>query len=298
MNAPGPGPPAFGGVYVLDNTSDGHNVNFTVQLRKNFEFGLNTSLAYSFLEAKNQITSTEIAQFFWQGNPVQGDPNKPNVSFSEFGNRHRIVGGGTYSHSWSTNVATHFGLFLEVAEGAISTAGSKSRFSYTYAGDVNGDGVGFNDLIYIPRDASEIVFDETNATAAAQWAALDAFIEQDDYLSSHRGEIAERNGGINPWFSNVDLRILQDLSLNVGGQKHTFQLSLDVLNVGNLINSDWGVREIANTGAKTPLVFTGNFDPSGNPILQFPGTATKTFLDDASLVSRWRAQLGVKYFFN
>lgn len=286
------------GVYVLDNTNEGHNINFTTQLRKNFGGGFNTSLAYNFLQAKNQITSTEIAQFFFEGNPVQGNPNAPDVSFSEFGSRHRIIGGGTYSKSWSTNFKTHFGLFLEVAEGAASTAGGKSRFSYTYAGDVNGDGVAGNDLIYIPSTSSEIVFDESNASAADQWTALNAFIEQDDYLSSHRGEIAERNGGINPWFSNIDLRILQDLALNVGGRKHTFQLSLDILNVGNLINSDWGVREIANTGAKTPLVFTGNYDATGNPILQFPGTASETFLDDASIISRWRAQLGLKYFFN
>ena len=286
------------GVYVLDNSNDGHNVNFTAQLQKTFDFGLNTSLAYSFLEAKNQITSTEIAQFFFEGNPVQGDPNKPDVSFSEFGNRHRIVGGGTYSHRWSKGIVTHFGLFVEVAQGAVSTAGAKSRFSYTYAGDVNGDGVAGNDLIYIPRDASEIVFDPDFAPVADQWTAFNAFIEQDDYLSSHRGQIAERNGGINPWFSNVDLRILQDFSLNLSGQKHTFQLSFDISNVGNLISSDWGVREIANTAAKTPLVFTGNFDAAGNPMLQFPGTTTKTFLDDASIVSRWRAQLGVKYFFN
>lgn len=286
------------GVYVLDNSSDGHHLNFTAQLRKSFAFGLNSSLSYSFLEAKNQITSTEIAQFFWEGNPVQGDPNKPGVSYSEFGNRHRIVGGGTYSHRWSGNLATHFGLFVEVAQGAVSTAGAKSRFSYTYAGDVNGDGVAGNDLIYIPRDASEIVFDESFAPAAQQWAAFNAFIEQDNYLSKHRGEIAERNGGINPWFSNVDLRILQDISMNMGTQKHTFQVHLDVLNVLNLLNSDWGVREIANTGAKSPLVFTGNFDSNGAPVLRFPGTASSTFLNDASIISRWQIQLGMKYFFN
>jgi hypothetical protein len=302
--------PTGGGVYVIDNTSDGSLVNFTGQLRKNFNFGLNTSLAYSFLQAKNQLSSTEIAQFLWEFNPVKGDPNKPELSFSEFGNRHRIVGGATYSKRWSNNLATHFGLFVERAEGATSTAAARSRFSFTYAGDVNGDGAGGNDLIYIPRDVrntNEIVFANivdpvTNAvikTIQQQQDEFEAFIQQDEYLSSHRGKIAERNGGINPWFTNVDLRILQDLSLNFGGQKHTFQISLDVLNFLNLLNPDWGVREIANSAAKTPLVFTGNFNATNNvPIVQFPGTAKKTFLDDASILSRWQAQLGVKYFFN
>jgi hypothetical protein len=293
--------PDGAGVYVIDNTSDGRLINFTAQLRKDFGFGLNTSLAYSFLEAKNQLSSTEIAQFLWEFNPVKGDPNKPELSFSEFGNRHRIVGGATYSKRWSNNFASHFGLFVERAEGASSTAAARSRFSYTYAGDVNGDGAGGNDLIYIPRDASEISLEPgpgDTRTVAQIWNDLNAFIEQDEYLRSHRGQIAERNGAINPWFTNVDLRILQDLALNLGGQKHTFQVSLDVLNVLNLINSDWGVREIANTAARSPLVFTGRFNANNAPIFQFPGTAQKTFLNDASIISRWQAQLGVKYFFN
>jgi hypothetical protein len=292
-----------GGVYVIDNTSDGRLVNFTAQLRKNFGFGLNASLAYSFLEAKNQLSSTEIAQFLWEFNPVKGDPNKPELSFSEFGNRHRIVAGATYSKRWSNNLATHFGLFVERAEGATSTAAARSRFSFTYAGDVNGDGSGGNDLIYIPSSVTnpaEIVFADIpgGKTAAQQAQDFEAFIRQDDYLSSHRGQIAERNGGITPWFTNVDLRILQDVSFNTGSQKQTFQISLDVLNVLNLLDPDWGVREIANSAAKSPLVFTGSFAANNVPIVQFPGTATKTFLDDASILSRWQIQLGVKYFFN
>ncbi|HEY4643368.1 MAG TPA: hypothetical protein VIH68_01475 [Bacteroidota bacterium] len=286
-----------GGVYVIDNTSDGHLINLTGQLRKNFEFGLNATVSYGFLESKNQLSSTEIAQFFWEFNPVKGDPNKPEVSFSEFGHKHRFVGGATYTKRWSDNLATHFGLYAEVAQGAASTAGARSRFSYTYAGDVNGDGVGGNDLIYIPRNASDIVFDPAFAPPADQWAAFNAFIEQDKYLSSHRGQIAERNGGTNPWFTSLDLRVLQDLSFSVAGQRNTLQLSLDIFNVLNLISSDWGVREVANTAAKTPLVFTGQFDASGAPIFQFPGIAKKTYLDDASVISRWQLQLGARYSF-
>jgi len=287
------------GVYVIDNSNEGHLISITAQLRKYFDFGLGTSFSYSFLQAKNQLSSTEIAQFLWEFNPVQGDPNKPELSYSEFGNQHRFVGAANYRHNWSPDLTTSIGLFFEIAQGAPSTAGGRSRFSYTYAGDVNGDGVGGNDLIYIPKDRNDIVFDPTFAPVDDQWEAFDAFIEQDDYLGEHRGEISERNGGINPWFSNIDLRILQDFSLNLGGNKHTLQLNFDLLNVANFLNSDWGVRKIANTAAKTPLVFTGQFDPTtGKPIVQFPGTASETFIDDPSLNSRWRAQVGLRYFFN
>jgi hypothetical protein len=287
------------GVYVIDNTDEGSLISITAQLRKSFDFGLGTALSYSYLQAKNQLSSTEIAQFLWEFNPVQGDPNKPELSFSEFGNQHRFVGVANYKHNWTSDITTSIGLFFEIAQGAPSTAGARSRFSFTYAGDVNGDGVSGNDLIYIPKDRNDIVFDPAFAPVDEQWEAFDAFIKQDDYLNEHRGEISERNGGINPWFSNIDLRILQDFSLNLGGNKHTFQINFDILNLANFLNSDWGVRKIVNTAARTPLVFTGQFDPAtGKPIVQYPGVAKETFIDDPSLLSRWRMQIGLRYFFN
>lgn len=237
----------------------------------------------------------------WQENPTQGDPNKPVLSPSEFGNRHRITGGATYTHIWSDNYATHFGLFFEVAEGNRFAGAGGNRYSYIYAGDVNGDGYS-NDLIYIPRNQSEIIFSETDAngnfvgTAADQWEAFNTFVEQDDYLKEHRGEIAERFGGVNPWFFNVDLRILQDFALFIGSTRHTFQLSLDILNVPNLISSDWGVRKVATASATIPLELVG-FNGDGEPTFNYTSNVTDTFVDDPGLFSRWQMQLGIRYFF-
>jgi hypothetical protein len=289
------------GIYVIDNTSEGSSVNLTAQLRKNFASGLNTSLAYSFTSAKNNLKSTEIASVLWQNQPVQGNPNKPELSFSEFGQRHRIVGSGTYSKTWSSSLKTHFGLFLEVAEGNRFFGAGGNRYSFIYSGDVNGDGQGGNDLIYIPRSASEIIFDPITdnagnvlSTPAQQWNAFNAFIEQDKYLSSHRGQIAERFGAVNPWYSNIDLRILQDLSLNSGGQKHTFQLSFDLLNVANFLNSDWGVRKVASVAATSPLRLV-RFNTAGAPVFNFTGPK-ETYIDDPGLFSRWQMQVGLRYF--
>ncbi len=299
--------PFFGGVYVIDNTGAGHNFNVTAQLRKNFDSGLNTSLAYNFTQAKSKLKSTEIASVLWAEQPIQRNPNKPELSFSEFGDRHRIVGGATYSKSWSKSLATHFGLFLEVAEGNRYTSSGGAgggaggnRYSFIYSGDVNGDGQS-NDLIYIPRNQNEINFDPyTDAkgdlvSVQAQWNAFNAFIEQDKYLSTHRGQIADRFGAVNPWFSNIDLRILQDFSLHAGGQKHTFQLNFDILNVANLINSDWGVRKVAPAAATSPLR-VARFNAAGAPVFNFIGPP-KTFIDDPRINSRWQAQIGLRYFF-
>ena len=110
-------PDGGSGIYVIDNTSDGYNFNFTAQLRKQFQSGFSGRVAYAYMIAKSQLKSTEIASVLWQENPVQGNPNLPNLSYSEFGQRHRITGGATYSKNWTPNTRTHFGLFFEIAEG-------------------------------------------------------------------------------------------------------------------------------------------------------------------------------------
>jgi hypothetical protein len=295
-------PDGGAGIYVIDNTDEGHNLGVTAQVRKTFPSGLATSLSYGYTQAKNSLKSTEIASVLWQNQPVRGDPNNPELSFSEFGQRHRIVGSASYEHTWSENLRTRVGVFVEVAEGNRFAGAGGNRYSFIYAGDVNGDGYGGNDLIYIPRSQSEIQFDPcptgcgTNVSPAQQWTALNAFIEQDKYLRSHRGQIAERFGALNPWYNNVDLRILQDFSFGTGSTRQAFQLSLDVLNVGNLINSSWGVRKVASAQATSPLTLT-RFDATGAPVFNFTGPS-QTYIDDPGLLSRWRAQIGLRYLLN
>ncbi len=302
------------GVYVIDNSSEGYNYNVTAQLRKTFESGFSASLAYTFLEAKSLLKSTEIASVLFSESPVQGDPNDPQLGYSEFGSRHRIIGSAMYGIDWSERASTQLGLFFEIAEGNTFLGAGGNRYSYTYSGDVNGDGFGGNDLIYIPASRDEIRLSATDAngnfvgTVDEQWRRLDRFIEQDDYLSDHRGEIAERFGGVNPWYGNLDVRILQDISFLTRGKKNTLQLSIDILNLPNLLNSDWGVRKVATPAATSPLTLVG-FDADEEPVFNFSGAPQlfegilssgdlETFVESPALASRWQIQLGVKYIFN
>jgi hypothetical protein len=288
------------GIYVIDSKSEGHSINLTAQLRKSFRSGATASLGYSFTDAKNNLKSTEIASVLWQNQPVRGDPNNPELAHSEFGPRHRIVGSATWSKAWSPGVRTQVGAFLEIAQGNRFSGAGGNRYSFIYSGDVNGDGTGGNDLIYIPRSQSEIVFDpytvgSTTVTAQQQWDQLNAFIEQDKYLRAHRGQIAERFGEVNPWYNDLDLRVLQDFGIGSGPRRHNFEITVDVLNVANLINSSWGVRKVADPSATSPLTLT-RFDGTGAPVFNFTGPS-KTFIDDPGLLSRWRTQVGLRYFF-
>ncbi|QIX60251.1 TonB-dependent receptor [Hymenobacter lutimineralis] len=279
------------GVIVLENTNKGYQYSLTGQLKKDFANGLYLMGAYTFSRAKD-VTSNpgEIAADAFQRNPVIGNANAPMLAYSDFGLQHRVIAAAGKRFSYAQDkLATTLSFFFEAAQG--------NRFSYTYAGDMNRDGIFGNDLVFVPAAQSQITLvDITNSqgdvlvSAAQQWQQLDAYIQQDKYLSERRGQYAERNGSLSPWYTQLDMKVLQDFSLTALKKKHTFQLSLDVQNLGNLLNSDWGVRQnVANNRPIEFVAYQGN-----TPTYQFRG-GSQTFLNNTDLNSRWRAQLGLRY---
>jgi hypothetical protein len=126
-----------------------------------------------------------------------------------------------------------------------------------------------------------------------QAEAFESYIQQDDYLSENRGSYAERYGALSPWRGRWDIKILQDFNFKIGEKTHTLQFSADVLNVGNLINSKWGVVEVPNSIQPIGVSVDANNDPT----YTFNGNLTETFSADVSLLSRWQAQFGIRYIF-
>jgi hypothetical protein len=281
------------GTIVMENTNEGYAYSVTAQLTKTIGNNFYASLAYTFGESKD-ITSNpgEIAANAFQTNPTLGNPNRPVLGYSDHDVRHRFIGAITWRKEYG-NYATSIGLVYEGVQGGpgenIGDIGG--RYSYTYAGDLNNDGAAGNDLMFIPADASQIKLQNPG-----QWPLLDAFIKQDPYLSEHRGEYAQRNAAIIPFWHHFDLKVTQDIYFkSAGGKKHTLQVTFDVLNVGNLLNSSWGVRQTAYT--RTPLSVVG-VDAAKVPTFKFDETAVNTFINDNSLSSRWQAQIGLRYLFN
>ena len=111
----------------------------------------------------------------------------------------------------------------------------------------SGDTAG-NDLIYVPKDISEMNFTQFTAggrtfTAAEQAQAFDTYINQDSYLKEHRGQYAERFAVFLPLVKRMDLSLTQDIFRSIAGKRHAGQIRLDVTNFGNLLNHDWGVGQ-------------------------------------------------------
>ncbi|MEW2922355.1 carboxypeptidase regulatory-like domain-containing protein [Muricauda sp. ANG21] len=263
--------------YVFSNSDQGRIWNAVFKGQKTWDNGLYASLAYSYLNSKDvNSIEAEITGDAFVANAISANANDDVLSFSRYGDTHRFVGVISKAFKTGTTVST----FFEYAQGG--------RYNYLYGGDINGDGSSINDLLYIPT-AAEV--NQMTFSGAGQAEAFEAFIQQDDYLSENRGQYAERYGALAPWRGRWDLKILQDIKL---APKNTLQLSLDVLNVGNLISSDWGVIEIPTN----QQVLGVTVDENSNPTYTFDTNLTETFSSDTSLLSRWQAQFGVRYIFN
>ena len=284
------------GVIALENTNQGYQYSLTGQLRKEFTNGFYASAAYTYAQAKD-ITSNpgEIAGDAFQRLPVVGNTNQPQLSYGDFGLQHRVIAAAGRRFAYANDkLATTVGLVFEAGQG--------NRFSYTYAGDLNRDGIGGNDLIFVPANQGQInLVPYTNAagqvvSAAQQWQQLDAYIGQDKYLSSRRGDYAQRNGAISPWYTQLDAKLMQDFTVATNsGKKNTLQVSFDILNLGNLLKASWGNRQVVGNNRLLEASYAAATPDT--PAFNFRG-GNQTFFTDTNLTSRWRAQVGVRYIFD
>jgi hypothetical protein len=322
--------PNISDAILMKNTNKGYSYSITGQLQKNFSTGLSLMAAYTYSDSRSVNDGGSIAQSIWRDRSVSGDPNADVLSYSNFLVQHRVVASGSYRKEYIGHLGTTVSLFYEGSPGR--DVFGNTRISYLYSGDMNGDSQS-NDLIYVPRSQGEIVLRDIaipatqgggTYTAAQQWNDLNTYIEQDSYLKTRRGEYAERNGGVRPWQNRFDFRFLQDVFTDLGSNRNTLQISVDIFNIGNLLNSNWGTVQAAN---RTGLLSFSGYDTQGRPNFTYPYLTnpsiitpavaatpttpaipaviapgvplTETFRKDTgALTSRWQMQIGIRYIFN
>ncbi len=121
--------------------------------------------------------------------------------------------------------------------------------------------------------------------------AFDDYIESDPYLRSHR---AERNSHSLPFEHRVDIHLAQDFYFGRNTSRRV-QLSLDILNVGNLLCRSWGTTWRTSNWTLSPVTVTGLEAVEGGfrPVYKFTGASATR--DD--ILSRWHMQLGVRVVF-
>ncbi len=281
----------FYGIYYLTNTTKGYQYDLSIQLQRNVMRGISGNVGYNFQRAldQNGVLSSQ-AQSQMRYNPISGNPNDPPLTTSDFEIRNRIFASLTYTHEFWENNPTSISLFYNGQSG--------QPFGFCVYGDVNNDGFNQNDLFYIPKNDADIELGTVKNgvyTRAPQstYNALEATINGNDYLSSHRGQIAARNGANYPWRNELDLRIAQDIPAFM--PSHHFQITIDILNVLNLINSKWGWDVSGGYNNNTIVSYEGIDKATGNAVYGFNPNYKPWNYND--LTSRWTMQLGARYTF-
>ena len=280
-------------IMMLDNTNKGYTYNLSAKLEKSFDFGLDAMIAYTYGQSKSVNSGgSSVAWSNFRYNYTVGPSNNPELGYSNYNIPHRIVGMLTYNKKWNNNLRTSLSL--------IYTGQSGSPYNVYYDGDLNGDGSYNNDLLFIPTDAQidQMNFvdykDKSNniTTADQQRADYKAWLADAAYLKEHRGEVYKRNADNAPWENHFDFRFMQEFSLKVGKEYHSLQLSFDILNVGNLLNREWGLE--GNVSYYAPVKYVSSQNGYG---FQYLNGSNYKPLTNNDFYSRWRAQIGVRYSF-
>ncbi len=285
---------------VLASRPNGQSVMATFKIEKPLQKGLSWMVAYNLGRSKDMLSAATIANSSWTFTRTVNGNNLPDYSYSDQDTRHRVIGNITYRKEFAKAIAIQVSLFGQVQ--------SQGRISYAYSGDMNGDGISGNDLMYIPKDKSqyEMNFEQysvtinnvaTVITAQAQKDAFDAYINQDPYLKSNRGKVAQRNGALMPTLAKFDLSTMVELFRNIGKNRHTIQFRADVFNVGNLINSKWGVADVVNTSAPVAARAAVNNFPVFRMNLVNNSLNYTTYRKGTIINDVWQAQLGIRYIF-
>ncbi len=293
----------YNNIYLATNTNEGYSYNASFVLTKPVRNGFGGQIAYTYGDGEYIFEGTSSQNSSqWRNVLTVNGKNTAQLQNSQFATGHQITANATYTLDWNDNIATTFGLFYTGANG--------DRISYIYneGRDLLGDDSRDNALLYVPRNASEINLvpltrNGVTFSPAEQYAALDRFIENDDYLRTRRGQYAEANASRASWNHSIDLKILQDFSIYTGPDrknKNTLQISMDLFNVANFLNKDWGERTFVPGFGEVGLITTEQGGP--NPEFTFDPTFTNDdveVIDDGGIrSSRWQMQIGARYIFN
>ena len=309
--------PNLGNVIWLGNTNKGYSYAATLRISKTIR-NFNVGAAYTHQDTKSAMENGSTASSLWSSRAVANtDPNAATIGRPTWYNPNRIIA----YFNWRTEYGGHFATSI----GAVYDIESYGATSFVYNGDLNGDGNSGNDLIYIPKSASDISLIDAGSynktthtgtttgttadprTAAQIWTQLNNFINQDHYLYKHRGQYAQSNSVVLPYYKHLDLNITEDIYFYTKNgnskDKHTLRFSVDVQNAGNLLNRNWGV--VRTTNSSNFLRFEGIAADGKTPLISFPYAdaanqvpLVNTFSPSTTTFSRWAMQFGVRYLFN
>ncbi|MCD9029777.1 carboxypeptidase regulatory-like domain-containing protein [Luteimonas sp. BDR2-5] len=272
----------FTNAILARSTDEGESQQYTFSLSKPFNGGdWFWQVAYTYTNATEVNPLTSSTSGSQLGNVAVFQANEEVAARSNYEIRDRFSAALTWKHAFFGDNNTSVSMFYEGRSG--------KPFSYTFDNDANGDGR-LNDLLYIPSGPGDVLFG-----SPAEEAAFWAYVDGNEYLRSHKGQVAGRNADRNKWVNQFDIRISQEFPGFFNGNKA--EVWLDILNVGNLIDKKWGrVEEIGFPSMKGIVEYGGIDSATGKYVYRFNTPDEATIYDDKG-ISRWALQVGFRYKF-
>lgn len=283
----------FADVLQATKTSEGGGNAVTLSLTGPRINGVEWNVAYTRTDATevSPLTSSVSSSNFNARSIF--NPNEEVASNSAYLTKDRVNASLNWSKAFYSKYKTTFGLFYEGRSG--------KPYSWTYANDLNGDNISGNDLMYIPRgpQSGEVVFAGDTATNHANEDRFWAIVNANQELAESKGGVVKRNGSYSPVVHNFDVRISQETP--GFAPKHKGVISLDIFNIGNLINKEWGrINEMGFSSAggnRRTFVNYGGINAQGKYVYAVRSAEDDLTLRQAKGESQWAVQITARYEF-
>jgi outer membrane receptor for ferrienterochelin and colicin len=300
--------PSRGYDLLLDNTDKGFSHSASVGLQKQFPFGLTLIGSYAWIKAEEvSPANSSTSSSNYALSAIGLDPNDPELAASNYEREHRIVGIVQFSRAllkdiwpccerpWK-DMRTTLSLFIESRSG--------QPFSYTFAGAGASNSAATDNLSRIFGESNQFSFrnrmlfyvpkgDGTDVTLMGiDEAQFNQFLK-DRGLDKYRGQISPRNAFRSSWINRFDMRISQDLPAPTAG--HRARFVLDIENLGNLLNNDWGRFTQVGFPYTTPAVDVA-YDAANNKYI-YSNLRVLQPQQVNVLQSVWRMSVGLLYDF-
>jgi outer membrane receptor for ferrienterochelin and colicin len=287
---------------VFANYNDGvaRSVVGTTSLEHRFENRNSLKASYTYTWAKDNSSFSCCTSFEGFTSPNYGvyGPNyigsvgedEAGWGPSEFERRHIVVLSGFARLPYGFRVSG----FWRMQSG--------TPWSPEAGGDLNADGVAFNDRPYIFAPNEFPVFVDPTITDPVRRDSIVAVnrlqyardLADHECVGDYVGEVVPRNTCRQPWFNRLDMSIRKDIA-TVNGQ--SAEISIDLFNVLNGLNDNWGQYEAVSSADRNIMVPRA-YDAVTNQILYTAGTSFGTRAPRGQfLLLQFSAQIGVRYRF-
>jgi outer membrane receptor for ferrienterochelin and colicin len=287
----------FANVFVNYNDGVARSVSGTINLdhRPTDSSALRASYTYTWARDNSSYFCCTAFEGFTGprygalGPNVIGDIGDESAGWgpSDFTRDHTIVLSGTFRLPYGIRVSPKWSIR------------SGRPWGPEVSGDLNADGVSFNDRPYIFRPEELPVFvaptvANRDSVVALHRARYSDYVAEFDCVGDYVGQIIPRNTCRQPWFNQLDMTIRKRFP-TAGDQ--AAEVHIDLFNVLNGLNSKWG-RNVSVTTSRRNLLSAQQYNASTGEIeYTVPTTFGDRIQVGSNLLLQFSAQIGVRYYF-